>query len=410
MIKVLSFVLLMIFGSCSSQADGRQKRLLFYDEDGNLVKTYTNPYLRDLALHADKLPLYGNFLNPFFAFIRTSHSSSLPAFAIPVSNEIIQKIEYDPLYQQELIINPKKDPAIVSNPVCEGKRAQVQSPLTCNSFLNCWDGWSFEQDCPKGLMFSGDGYCDYAENVDCNIRTPSKPQIPQLPQPEPQPIKPAQPQIPPIPQTISPSPPQPPCIQALPPTLLPPAPLPPAKPAQPQSPATGPPLQTVEPLPPQQQPAHQHPQPPQPQVPQPQPPQLQPLLEPQPKCGQDFETFRSQFNCNVFFVCVNRQPVKFYCPADLAYSQILGVCDYPDRVECGKALLITTASTAPPQQTTTPLIMSSSPLYPELPKQEDSPIFLFENSNYNSQSWSTTNIAMSRSDAIRQVLLKTSRK
>ncbi|KOB67687.1 DNA-directed RNA polymerase II subunit RPB1 [Operophtera brumata] len=56
------------------------------------------------------------------------------------------------------------------NPLCEGKRTQVPSPSFCNNFLNCWDGWAVEQECPIGLLFSNKGYCDYADTVNCHNR------------------------------------------------------------------------------------------------------------------------------------------------------------------------------------------------------------------------------------------------
>lgn len=38
---------------------------------------------------------------------------------------------------------------------------------TCGKFVNCWNDNAVEQDCPEGLYFSDEGYCDYPQNVDC---------------------------------------------------------------------------------------------------------------------------------------------------------------------------------------------------------------------------------------------------
>lgn len=68
------------------------------------------------------------------------------------------------------MVTPVKEPVIEPNRLCEGRRAQIPSPTFCNNYLNCWDGWAVEQECPKGLLFSNQGYCDYSDNVNCEAR------------------------------------------------------------------------------------------------------------------------------------------------------------------------------------------------------------------------------------------------
>ncbi|XP_066156321.1 protein obstructor-E-like [Euwallacea fornicatus] len=38
---------------------------------------------------------------------------------------------------------------------------------SCGKFVNCWDDNAVEQDCPTGLYFSPEGFCDYPEKVTC---------------------------------------------------------------------------------------------------------------------------------------------------------------------------------------------------------------------------------------------------
>lgn len=42
-----------------------------------------------------------------------------------------------------------------------------------------------------------------------------------------------------------------------------------------------------------------------------------------PQCSKDFEAFRNVANCGEFFICVNRLPVKFVCPADLYFNEVI---------------------------------------------------------------------------------------
>ncbi|XP_063891070.1 uncharacterized protein LOC110379166 [Helicoverpa armigera] len=326
-----------------SAKDSRQKRLLFYDEEGNLVKTYSNPYpnnpfLQNLRLNAGHLPYYGSFLNPFFGFIKVGHFGNIFSLTIPVSNEVIKQIQKDPAYHNQLLLTHTPDPLIEPNPLCEGKRAQIPSPKLCNNYLNCWDGWAVEQECPTGLLFSNQGYCDYSDNVNCETRK----------------------------------------LREQPPT--------------------------------------------------------------QPQCSKDFEAFRSALDCNEFFVCVGRQPVKFKCPADLSYNQQLGVCDYPTRVDCtstatntevfapqSTAVQPAAPTPAPAPITASESIAPSAPVVPIVPvaptatftpaavpivvtsdtlKPGEIKTIFSENSLTNTQSWKSTQIAISRQDAIRQLQLR----
>ncbi|CAH0699258.1 unnamed protein product [Spodoptera exigua] len=339
-ISLAIFICVVCVKGDAGAKDGRQQRLLFYDEDGNLVKTYpnpfpNNPFLQNLRLNAGHWPYYGSFLNPFFGFIKDF--GNVFSLTIPVSNEVIKQMQKDPAYHNKLLLTHTPDPIIEPNPLCEGKRAQIPSPKLCNNYLNCWDGWAVEQECPPGLLFSNQGYCDYSDNVNCESRK----------------------------------------LREQPPT--------------------------------------------------------------QPLCKKDFEAFRSALDCNEFFVCVGRQPVKFKCPADLSYNQQLGVCDYPTRVDCTSTAINTevfapqstsiataapttasfasptpAASTAAPPASVAPSIAPTatfappaSPIIvaapPSLLKPDGIKAVFSENSIVNTQSWTSTHIAMSRQDAIRQL-------
>ncbi|KPJ06658.1 hypothetical protein RR48_11705 [Papilio machaon] len=117
--------------------ENRQRRLLFYDEQGNLPSSF---------------------------------SGSTIAYMIPVSDAVVQQINTDPVYQNKLMMLSTRDPLVEANPLCSGKREPIPSQKLCSNFINCWDGWAFEQECPDGLLFSNNGYCDYAYNVDCSNR------------------------------------------------------------------------------------------------------------------------------------------------------------------------------------------------------------------------------------------------
>ncbi|RVE53253.1 hypothetical protein evm_002086 [Chilo suppressalis] len=293
--KFIALVIL-VFAVCGRADDNststpkRQKRaMLFFDENGNLMKSFITPYMQELAKYALRKPENENFLEYFFNFLRPLIiNTSTAAFMIPVSQDVVQQIIRDPLYQNKLMISSRGPDY---NPLCVGRRTQIPAPSTCRGFLSCWDGWAYELECPEGLMFSSEGYCDYADMVKCKDRA----------------------------------------------SLIP-------DPASPQ-------------------------------------------------CRQDFETFRNELNCNEFFVCVNHKPVKFKCPANLAYSQNLGVCDYPNLVDCSSssgnppqapAIVPTTPSvptTIPPiptEPSTTKPIFAQRPVPPEvvnLPSTFPSTIF-----------------------------------
>ncbi|XP_060810688.1 uncharacterized protein LOC106129314 [Amyelois transitella] len=328
---MIKFILLGLVFTAAARADdttelknNRQKKFLFYDEGGRMVNIFSNPYLQNFFLNAGNLPLFWNFLNPFFNYLRPiSISGTSACFMIPVSEQVIQDISNDPVYENNLIL-PQKQPVIEPNALCSGKRGSFASPKSCSSFLNCWDGWAFEQQCPEGLMFSGAGFCDYSDNVDCKNR-----------------LKPV-------------------------PTNL---------------------------------------------------------------CRQDFQTFRNKANCNEFFVCVGKQPVKFQCPADLAYNETLGVCDYRNQVNCAPTLpdapslpnVETAPAPAPPASSTNtpaqrptfyPTAPPSNPppASPEIPLLKPAPKpyfgsdFIFSNSIFKQESLLASHKATSREDAINQLL------
>lgn len=67
---------------------------------------------------------------------------------------------------------------IPENKLCPKPRGQFPAPA-CNKFINCWDGTAIEQECPGGLVFNPQGFCDYQYNVDCGGKpiVTSKPNI-----------------------------------------------------------------------------------------------------------------------------------------------------------------------------------------------------------------------------------------
>ncbi|KAM3966663.1 uncharacterized protein ACR2FA_012200 [Aphomia sociella] len=313
MYKIKFIILTALILAVCGRADGstpetnRQKRFLFYDEDGHLVNAYGNTLLRNLFLNLGNFPFFGALFNPFFNYLRPLNIGGVPAcYMIPVSDNVIQNLYRDPTNQNKLIIS-RRNPVIEPNPLCAGKRGSFSSPKSCRAFLDCWDGWAFEQECPEGLMFSNAGYCDYTDNVDCQNR-------------------------------MVPSP-----VQA--------------------------------------------------------------------SCSRDFQTYRNQYNCNEFFVCVSRQPIKFKCPANLAYSETLGVCDYADKVNCGTFqadLPIEATPPALPISTSTVPSSNIEPTIPSLPTLAPSKkvenTFIIRNSIFNSESLIAGQEASSREDAIRQLL------
>ncbi|XP_068629061.1 uncharacterized protein [Battus philenor] len=293
----------------NSQENNRQRRLLFYDEQGNLVKTYSNPYINDFS--GKENSILWNVKNPFFSFIRpSSFSGSSIAYMIPISEEVVQQINNDPVYQNKLLFLTTRDPAVKINPLCNGKREPIPSPEKCYKFLNCWDGWASEEECPDGLMFSNNGYCDYSFNVDCANR------------------------------------------------------------------------------------------------------KVKDIIE--PRCRQDFLTFRNETNCNEFFVCINGLPVRFKCPSDLHYSTCRGVCEFKETANCNSSSISdpVTTENAPPATMTSPTSSASSSTKDPTPIEQSTasivsnPKPVFVNTFYDSKTWTSTHVAMSRQDAIRQLKLK----
>ncbi|CAH2243775.1 jg12690 [Pararge aegeria aegeria] len=322
MLKVLALVI-FVWG-CNAWAEesllinkltdknARQKRLLFYDGEGQLVNTYGNSlyhYGRNEQENLFHWTFLNNFLSPIFP---TAIGRTSIAYMVPVSDAVVQQINKDPVYQNKLLILTYKDPLVEVNPLCSGRRAQIPSTNLCSNFLNCWDGWAFEQECPAGLMFSTEGYCDYPQNVNCNNRKVKEP--------------------------VS------------------------------------------------------------------------------PMCSKEFEAFRNKVDCSEFFVCVNSLPVRFKCPADLAYSEVLGICDYPGRVACNFTQLITPSapssvqttqlfteatSTITPSESSTTAASTAAPIS----NQNRDKNMVINKYEYNTQSWSSTHVAVSRQDAIRQLQL-----
>ncbi|XP_038209418.1 uncharacterized protein LOC119830461 [Zerene cesonia] len=281
--------------------NGRQKRLLFFDEQGNLVKTYANPLLYGNSIE-EKNPLLLNFLNPFFSVLQPNIFGSTIAYAIPVSEAVLHQIHISPSYHNKLIILSTQHPVVESSPLCAGRRTQIPSPKMCSNFLNCWDGWAFEQECPAGLLFSKEGYCDYAYNVDCSSRL---------------------------------------------------------------------------------------------------------MKEPQTLCKKDFEAFRNNANCNEFFVCVHRFPVRFQCPADLAYNEELGVCDYPSKVNCTSIHVSAEPAATPPIELSTVPTSNDLNIPSSTASSESTPDknLMISHTEFNSHSWKSLQVAMSRQEAIKQLQL-----
>ncbi|KAG5884494.1 hypothetical protein JTB14_001289 [Gonioctena quinquepunctata] len=72
----------------------------------------------------------------------------------------------------DVIVTPSTvDPTLKKK--CLKPRGQFPTEF-CNKYVNCWDDSVTEQECPEGLLFSSEGYCDYPANVDCEDRTASK--------------------------------------------------------------------------------------------------------------------------------------------------------------------------------------------------------------------------------------------
>ncbi|GBP70461.1 Peritrophin-1 [Eumeta japonica] len=285
----------------NSERNMRKKRLLFYDEDGNLVKTFANPFFKDFFPNIENYPFFGNFYRQFQGFLHPSTYGRPMVYMIPVSDEVVQQIIRDPIYQNKFLL-PVNEGAFLPTPLCEGKRTQIPSPNSCSSFLNCWDGWGVEQTCPVGLLFSNQGYCDYPQRVDCAKR--------------------------------------------------------------------------------------------------------QFILGGEsnnPKCEKEFEAFRNEAHCNEFFVCVNKLPVRFKCPADLYFNQALGICDYPYRVKCDVSYSLM-ATEVPSDGGMSSDGNEKVEIKPAVAEKQPSEIKSdFKVFMTNQHDDLTTNIAMSKQEAIDQL-------
>ncbi|RZF41746.1 hypothetical protein LSTR_LSTR011359 [Laodelphax striatellus] len=171
---------------------------------------------------------------------------------------------------------------------CKAPRGQFPS-ASCDKFVNCWDDFVVEQDCPAGLYFNEGGFCDYPYNVDCSARQPGGSQ--------------------PGSGSVGGGS----------------AVAPPPSSGFEQGNAVGGPVV----LPPPESP------PPGSEYPPPAPPAPGAPIGPEGGvCPSAYGTYRSKTNCGAFSVCVAGKPYEFICPAGLNFHEDLKVCDYPYRVEC----------------------------------------------------------------------------
>ncbi|XP_061711774.1 uncharacterized protein LOC133520797 [Cydia pomonella] len=292
----------------------RHKRLLFYDEQGNLIQTYNSP-IRDFPEQIEKFPFFGSFFQPFYNFIRPiqSFGGRPMTYMIPVSDEVIHQIAQDPIMQNKLLLLPR-DPIVEKNDLCLGKRAQIPSPKLCSAFLNCWDGFAFEQECPSGLLFSGEGYCDYPQRVDCVVNcgnaTLSNEQANRsmsfffVYMPSSSDIYRRKTTLLKFKTSM--------CLVIYSNIFW----------FAKERPAPAP-----------------------------------------VRCASDFEAFRSEWSCGEFFVCVNRLPVRFQCPNDLVFNTELGICDYPARVNCSASVNMSGAAEGGTASTDGKTVLMRSSIY-----------------------------------------------
>jgi len=65
---------------------------------------------------------------------------------------------------------------------------------------------------------------------------------------------------------------------------------------------------------------------------------LQQQLTPQHKktydCSQGDGKYPSSYNCAEFYVCFSGTAHTFHCPANLWYDPELGICNWPNMVDC----------------------------------------------------------------------------
>ncbi|CAH0559550.1 unnamed protein product [Brassicogethes aeneus] len=174
-----------------------------------------------------------------------STPSQTPAYGSSVSPTVSATVSSDPK------LNKK----------CLKPRGQFPG-ITCNKFVNCWDGIATEQECPEGLLFSTKGYCDYSANVDCSNRTP-----------------PSEEKI--ITKKVNKQ-------------------------------------NTIETS----------------------------IIE--NDCPLDFGTFRKKNNCSSYHTCIGGKVVARYdCPEGFSFNDNIGVCDYSYRVDCTKDPIINRKTNIP---------------------------------------------------------------
>lgn len=41
-------------------------------------------------------------------------------------------------------------------------------------------------------------------------------------------------------------------------------------------------------------------------------------------------------DCSVFYKCVNGEPIQMRCPDGLHFNTVLGMCDFPENVDCDR--------------------------------------------------------------------------
>ena len=58
------------------------------------------------------------------------------------------------------------------------------------------------------------------------------------------------------------------------------------------------------------------------------------LMEKKFDCPTSSGAFPSPFDCTEFYICSNSIAHLFKCPANLYFDPKLGVCNFPDQVDC----------------------------------------------------------------------------
>ncbi|CAH1173667.1 unnamed protein product, partial [Phaedon cochleariae] len=55
------------------------------------------------------------------------------------------------------------------------------------------------------------------------------------------------------------------------------------------------------------------------------------------ECPVEFGAYRDKTNCGSYYTCVSYKIVaKHDCPSGFLYNDEIGICDYPNRVDCNK--------------------------------------------------------------------------